>query len=46
MIFLKFKIVAERNYHIFYQMCSSAFPEMQSNYLLDWFELLIICFDL
>jgi myosin heavy subunit len=30
MIFLTLLIVAERNYHIFYQMCSSAFPEMQS----------------
>lgn len=25
----------ERNYHIFYQMCSNAFPDMQSNVLLQ-----------
>ncbi len=25
-----FIILAERNYHIFYQMCSNAFPEIQS----------------
>jgi myosin heavy subunit len=30
MICLRLFIAAERNYHIFYQMCSAAFPEMQS----------------
>jgi hypothetical protein len=27
---------AERNYHIFYQLCSKAFPEMVSKYSLQW----------
>ena len=28
----KFIILAERNYHIFYQMCSNAFPDIQSEF--------------
>ncbi len=30
--------LAERNYHIFYQLCSNAFPAYQSKY-----ELIVIC---
>ncbi|CAF4029803.1 unnamed protein product [Adineta steineri] len=30
-----FQQAAERNYHIFYQMCSSAFPEMQKECLIS-----------